>query len=100
MLYDTRNHHNVQTLIDSGCTSSAISREFVVKHKINTTPIPHPIPVYNADGTRNQDGDIKEYVELSLEVKGHRERINLMVTGLKHHHIFLGMDWLTDTTPT
>jgi phosphoglycolate phosphatase-like HAD superfamily hydrolase len=99
MLYDTRNHHNVQALIDSGCTSSAISREFVVKHKINTTPIPHPVPVYNADGTRNQDGDIKEYVELSLDVKGHRERINLMVTGLKHHHIFLGMDWLTRHNP-
>ncbi len=45
-------------LVDSGCTSSAINREFVKKHNIPTHATAVPIPVYNADGTRNQEGSI------------------------------------------
>ncbi len=40
-------------LVDSGCTSSAINRAFVKEHNIPTHATAAPIPVYNADGTRN-----------------------------------------------
>jgi hypothetical protein len=100
MLYDTHQHHtDVSTLIDSGCTMSAIDKSFVEKHRINTIPIANPMPVYNADGTRNQHGDITEFVELNLDIKGHRERISLMVTQLRSHTIFLGMEWLQRHNP-
>ncbi len=49
--------------LDSGCTSSTINRSFVEKHNLPTRRINVPIPVYNADGTRNAGGDITEYVE-------------------------------------
>ncbi len=45
-------------LVDSGCTSSAINREFIKKHNIPTYATAAPIPVYNANGTRNQGGSI------------------------------------------
>ncbi len=45
-------------LVDSGCTSSAINQTFVEKHNIPTHATTAPIPVYNADGTRNQGGSI------------------------------------------
>ncbi len=51
-------------LVDSGCTSSAINRAFVKKHNIPTHATAAPIPVYNADGTRNQGGSITQYAEI------------------------------------
>ncbi len=51
-------------LVDSGCTSSAINRAFVKKHKIPTHATAVPIPVYNANGTRNQGGSITQYTEI------------------------------------
>ncbi|SJL16255.1 uncharacterized protein ARMOST_19775 [Armillaria ostoyae] len=42
-------------LIDSGCTSSAINRSFVQKHRLDTVKTAIPIIVYNADGSRNKD---------------------------------------------
>ncbi len=51
-------------LVDSGCTSSAISRAFVKKHNIPTYATAAPIPVYNADGTRNQGGSITQYTKI------------------------------------
>ena len=37
--------------------------------------MPIPIPVYNADGTRNQAGPITEMAELVLAIGEHQERI-------------------------
>ncbi len=51
-------------LVDSGCTSSAINWAFVKKHNIPTHATAAPIPVYNADGTRNQGRSITRYAEI------------------------------------
>ncbi len=59
-----------------------------------------PIPVYNADGTRNQGGDITEFVELSMMIGEHRERIDLAVTNLGKKDIYLGHDWLKRHNPS
>ena len=50
--------------LDSGCTGLAINKKFVEKHSISTKKVAQPIPVYNVDGTRNEAGSIKEYVEI------------------------------------
>ncbi len=60
-------------LVDSGCTSSAINRAFVKKHNIPTYATAAPIPVYNADGTRNQGGSITHYAEICLTIGDHTE---------------------------
>ncbi len=53
-----------------------------------------PIPVYNANGTRNQGGDITEFVELSMTIGEHCERIDLAMTNLEKKDIYLRHDWL------
>ena len=73
MTYDTRQNHWTKALIDSGCTISAIDKDFVTQKRINTFPVKNPMPVYNADGIRNGNGDITEAVELHLEINGHKE---------------------------
>ncbi len=86
-------------LVDSGCTSSAINWAFVKKHNIPTHATAAPIPVYNADGTRNQGRIITQYAEIRLVIGNHEERIDLAVTELGDRQIFLGHDWARpDTT--
>ncbi len=86
-------------LVDSGCTSSAINRAFVKKHNIPTYATAAPIPVYNADGTRNQGGSITQYAEIRLVIGNHTERIDLAVMELGDRQIFLGHDWLAQHNP-
>ncbi|SJL18393.1 uncharacterized protein ARMOST_21981 [Armillaria ostoyae] len=86
-------------LIDSGCTSSAINRSFVQKHRLDTVKTAIPIIVYNADGSRNKDGDITEYVEVHLTIGNHEERIDLAVTNLGAKDLYLGHDWLKRHNP-
>ncbi len=87
-------------LLDSGCTSSAINRSFIKKHDLPTRRINIPIPVYNADGTRNAGGDITEYIKTRMTIKGHAERIDLAVTNLGKKDIYLGHDWLKRHNPS
>ncbi|SJL08497.1 uncharacterized protein ARMOST_11861 [Armillaria ostoyae] len=83
-----------KALVDSGCTSSAINRAFVRKHQLDTVKTAVPIVVYNADGTRNQAGDITEYVEMRMTIGNHVERIDFAVTDLGPKDLYLGHDWL------
>ncbi len=87
-------------LLDSGCTSSAINRSFIEKHDLPTCKINVLIPVYNADGTHNAGGDITEYVETRMTIKGHAERIDLAITNLGKKDIYLGHDWLKHHNPS
>ncbi|EGN99023.1 hypothetical protein SERLA73DRAFT_54612, partial [Serpula lacrymans var. lacrymans S7.3] len=50
----------IDVLLDSGCTGSCIDGKFAEKQGYERHRIPKPIPVYNADGTLNQDRSIKE----------------------------------------
>ncbi len=89
-----------KALIDSGCTGSAINQAYVTEHGLDTKKALIPIPVYNADGTHNQGGDITEFVELSLTIGDHREQIDLAVTNLGKKDIYLGHDWLKRHNPS
>ncbi len=90
----------MKALIDSGCTGSAINQAYVTEHGLDTKKALIPIPVYNTDGTRNQGGDITEFVELSLTIGDHRERIDLAITNLGKKDIYLGHDWLKRHNPS
>ncbi len=86
-------------LVDSGCTSSTINRAFVEKHNIPTHVTAAPITVYNADRSKNSAGQITAFAELRIIIGDHAEHIDLAVTDLKDHDIFLGHDWLARHNP-
>ncbi len=88
-----------KALVDSGCTSSAINQSFIKKHNIPTHTTAAPIPVYNANGTRNQGGSITKYTKIRLTIGDHIERIDLAITDLGDKQIFLGHDWLNQHNP-
>ena len=96
---DTNEKINVTTLLDSGCTGSCISKDFVEKNRINTVEIARPIRVYNADGTRNESGSITRVARVKLTIGPHTEIIELGVSSLGKTDIFLGHDWLKEHNP-
>ncbi len=53
-----------------------------------------PIPIYNADGTKNSGGAITKYAEICLTIGDHAKRIDLAVMELGDRQIFLGHNWL------
>ncbi|SJL08820.1 uncharacterized protein ARMOST_12191 [Armillaria ostoyae] len=89
-----------KALLNSGCTGSSIHRNVVKKYGIPVQKTASPIPVYNADGSRNKAGEITTYAELRLKIRGHSERIDLAITDLGSKEIFLGHDWLVRHNPS
>ncbi|HEV7738705.1 MAG TPA: retropepsin-like aspartic protease, partial [Chlamydiales bacterium] len=97
---DTGKYVEAKALIDSGCTGSAIDRDFVKKHQINRQRLPHNLKVLNADGTENSAGRITHHVPLMMRIgQKHWEEVDFGITKLDDHDIFLGYDWLASHNP-
>ncbi len=90
---------STSTLVDSGCTSSAISGAFIEKHNIPTHATVAPIMVYNVDRSKNSSGQITAFAEVCIKIGDHAKCIDLAVTNLKDRNIFLGHDWLARYNP-
>jgi len=56
--------------------------------------LPFPITCYNADGTTNKNGSITKVIRMNMTIGDHQELIQLSVTNLGNHNLFLGHDWL------
>ena len=96
---DTEESFETTALIDSGCTSSSISKCFVQEKKINTIKLPRAITVVNADGTANVGGKITEMVKIKMKINNHEEIFELAVTDIGRRDIFISHDWLTYHNP-
>ena len=57
------------------------------------------IPVYNTDGSFNQNGAITKVVNLCLTVQDHTEKITLAVSNLGKTDVFIGHEWLKKHNP-
>src|SRR5260370_41489240 len=76
-----------------------INHAFVQKHKLETWPLPNPVPVHNIDGTPNENRSITEEVEVILRYSQHMEKACLAVANLGQQHIIIGHSWLTHHNP-
>ena len=67
-LWTTTSLQSISTsaLLDSGATGMFVNHAFIQKHKLETCPLPNPVPVHNVDGTLNENGSITEEVEVLL----------------------------------
>src|SRR5260221_5562042 len=76
-----------------------VNRAFAQKHKLETCPLPNPVPVHNVDGTSNENGSIMEEVEVILQYGQHMEKVCLAVANLGQQTIIIGHSWLTHHNP-
>ena len=88
-----------KALPDSESTGSCMSKWFVEKHELPTRKLAWPIPIYNADGTLNKGGTIKEYVKIRMIIQDHVERIQFAISDLGEADIFIGYEWLKKNNP-
>src|SRR5258708_28151801 len=86
-LQTTTSLHSVSTsaLLDSGVTGMFVHQAFSQKHKLETRPLPNPVPVHNINGTPNENGSIMEEVKVILWYGQHMEKAHLTVATLSLH---------------
>jgi hypothetical protein len=99
-MLDTGEQHNVNILLDSGCTNSTINATVVEKYQLATIPLAKPIGVKNADGTPNMAGMITHIADLRIRIRDHDEWLQLSVSNFGADKLFLGYDWLIKHNPT
>src|SRR6266436_3622911 len=90
---------STSTLLDSGVTGMFVNQAFAQKHKLETRPLPNPVPVHNVDGTPNENGSITEEVEVILWYGQHTEKVCLAVANLRWQTIIIRHLWLTHHNP-
>ena len=76
-----------------------VNRIFIQKHKLETHPLPNPVPVHNIDGTLNKNGSITEEVEVILQYGQHMEKARLVVANLGWQTVIIGHLWLNHHNP-
>ena len=55
--------------------------------------------MYNLDGSRNGEKTIREFVPLEINLNGHIEQIDAVVSEIKKTDLFLEHDWLVEHNP-
>ena len=69
-----------------------IDRKFVQEHKLETSPLPHAIPVCNVDGSVNENGSI-------VKEAHDTESAHLAVANLGWQSVIIGHSWLLHHNP-
>ena len=87
----------VKALVDSGCTYTGIDEQLVKDKRIQTKPINFSFEVFNADGIKN--GEVTKIASLEIEINGHKEILEVVVTDLDGTDMFLEHDWLVKYNP-
>src|SRR5258708_36356293 len=90
---------STSALLNSGTTGMFVNQDFAQKHKLETRPLPNPVPVHNVDGTPNEKGSITEEVEVLLWSGQHTEKACLTVANLGWQTIIIRHSWLTHHNP-
>ncbi|KAI5115588.1 hypothetical protein M0805_009435 [Coniferiporia weirii] len=94
-------NQNVSTnaLIDSRAEGKFIDAKFVIKHRIPTKPLAHPIHVRNVDGTPNQHGTITRFTWRLIKIGRRSITTTFLVTSLGKEDVILGLPWLKRHNP-
>ncbi|KAI5116151.1 hypothetical protein M0805_006447 [Coniferiporia weirii] len=97
----TVHDQNVSTnaLIDSGAEGKFINAKFIIKHRIPTKPLTHPIQVRNVDGTPNQHGTITRFTWRLIKIGRRSITTTFLVTSLSKEDVILGLPWLKRHNP-
>ena len=81
---------DIITLLDFRCTGTTINEGFAKEKGLKTYKLPVPIPVYNADGSINSAGSIREFAIVEMRIGDHSKQIAMVMSNLSTHPIFLG----------
>jgi hypothetical protein len=86
-------------LIDSGATENFIDQETIKKLKLGTRKLEEPVWLRNIDGTYNQSGSVKSFIDLLINRRGRKVMQRFYVTNLGSDKMILGYPWLRAFNP-
>ena len=89
-------------LVDSGASTTFISKRLVNELGMRTKRFSQSIPLLNIDRTTNNSGSITHYIELTLAIphaRGHISKTIFAVTNIDDQDIIIGIDWLKQHNP-
>jgi hypothetical protein len=86
-------------MIDSGCTHMCIGEKMVKKENIPTQKLVKSITARNANGSVTGNKQIMDFVEVEMEVNGHKEDLEAVVMPLDSPGLLLGHNWLMYHNP-
>src|SRR5258708_40301272 len=73
---------STSALLDSRATEMFVNHAFIQKHKLETQPLPNPVPVHNVNGTPNKNRSIMTEIEVILQYAHHMDKPCLAVANL------------------
>ena len=86
-------------MVDSGASATFLSSHFVERNRVRTEPLPRPISLTNADGSKNSIGMVTRVAPIGLTVGTHQEGIRAIVADLGNEDMIIGVDWLRYHNP-
>lgn len=96
---DSNDHsYDIHALLDSGATSTYISRTFVEDNQIPTRKLTTNLYAYNADDTLNSSV-ITHQAHFLCHIYGHQSREWFYITDLGTKTMLIGMTWLRSHNP-
>jgi hypothetical protein len=87
------------TLIDSGARENFIDQETIKRLKLGTRKLEEPVQLRNIDGTYNQSGSVKSFIDLLINCGGRKVTQRFYVTNLGSDKMILGYPWLHTFNP-
>ena len=99
-LQSTNGKIQTKALVDSGATTSFVSRRFTEAQSLPMTSLTRPVKVFNIDGSLNTHGSITRFAALDMDVENHSERIRLAEADIGSEDIILGLPWLKKHNPS
>jgi hypothetical protein len=86
-------------MMNSGCTHTCIGEKMVKKENIPTWKLVKSMTARNVDGSVTGNKQITDFVKVEMEVNGHKEDLEAVITPLDSSGLLLGHDWLTYHNP-
>ncbi len=86
-------------LLDSGVTENFMSLPYVKYLHLPIKTLAEPWRLFNVDGTQNQAGDLKYYVNMSTRTGSRQVNLQYFLTDLGDHKVILRYPWFTMVQP-
>ncbi len=86
-------------LLDSGATENFMSLPYVKYLHLPIKTLAEPQRLFNVDGTQNQAGDLKYYVDMSTRTGTWKTNLRYFLTDLGDHKVILGYPWFAMAQP-
>jgi hypothetical protein len=98
-LHTSNKRAETTTLLDSGATENFINKRYARWLRLPFKRLDRPRAVYNVDGTKNSQGDIKFYTDLEVQTGEQRKRMRFFLTELGPQQMILGYPWFAAMQP-